>query len=262
MKTKIIITLSLVLVLSLTIISKERNKQYLSMKDLTDPVSPSFVPFPFPENDTKIIEDLKYFINAIYSDEANSFDYSLQKNINILIKFLRKDPGLEVKKIVKVKNCIAEMWADYSYQVILYDKETGIYARAALEANGIVIGFTVSSEKKTPVKPLKNKNEIIDLLSSTRSIEKSGIAKIELMAYDIAYASPICPVYQVFMKDGSEYFIDYNENIFKKQAEIPSVGDTSSFIEKERAKLNQDEQSLYDSINDKFIVLRKSGLIP
>ena len=78
------------------------------------------------------------------------------------------------------------------------------------------------------------------------------------MAYGIAYASPICPVYQVFMKDGSEYFIDYNENIFKKQAEMPLVGDTSSFIEKERAKLNHDDRSLYDSLNDKLIVLRKS----
>jgi hypothetical protein len=30
-----------------------------------------------------------------------------------------------------------------------------------------------------------------------------------------------------------------------------------SKFDKERAKLNNDEQSLYDSINDKFIVLRK-----
>jgi hypothetical protein len=257
MKTKIFITIFLVLVLSLTIISKERSKPYLSMGDLTDPASPSFVPYPYPNTDAQIIEDLKYFINTIYSDDPNSFDYSLQKNTNTLIKFLRKDPGLEVKKIVKVKNCIAEMWADYSYLVILYDKETGFYARAALEANGIVIGFTVSSEKKPPVKTLKNKNEIIDLLIATKSIKKTGIAKIELMAYGIAYASPICPVYQVFMKDGSEYFIDYNENIFKKQSEMLSFGDNSSFIEKERAKLNQNERSLHDSISDKLIVLRK-----
>ncbi len=258
MKTKIFITIFLVLVLSLTIISKDRSKPYLSMGDLTDTASPSFVPYPYPKTDAQIIEDLKYFINAIYSDDANSFDYSLQKNTNILIKFMRKDPGLEVKKILKVKNCIAEMWADYSYLVILYDKETGIYARAALEANGIVIGFTVSSEKKPPVKPIKSKNEIIDLLSATRSIEKYGIAKIELMAYGIAYASPICPVYQVTMKDGSEYFIDYNENIFKKQSEMQAIGNASSFIEKERARLNQNERSLYDSINDKLIVLKKS----
>lgn len=258
MRAKIFITISLILILSLTIISKERSKPYLGMKDLTEPSSPSFVPYPFPDTNEKIIEDLKYCINTIYADDPNSFDYSLQRNINILIKFNRKDPGLEVKKIEKVKNCIAEMWADYSYLVILYDKETGIYARAALEANGFLIGFTVSSEKKPPVKPLKSKDEIIDLLSTTRSIGKSGIAKIELMAYGIAYASPICPVYQIFMKDGSEYFIDYNENIFKKQTELPLAGDATSFIDKERAKLNHDEQSLYDSINDKFIVLKKS----
>jgi hypothetical protein len=258
MRAKIFINIFLVLVLSLTIISKERSKPYLNIKDLTDPASPSYVPYPFPNTDAQIIEDLKYYIIVIYSNDANAFDYSMQKNTNTLIKFMRKDPGLEIKKIVKVKNCIAEMWADYSYLVILYDKETGIYARAALEANGIVIGFTVSSEKKPPVKTLKNKNEIIDLLSATRSIEKSGIAKIELMAYGIAYASPICPVYKVFMKNGSEYFIDYNENIFKKQAEIPAIGNTSSFIEKERAKLKHDDRSLYDSINDKLIVLKKS----
>ena len=258
MKSKIFIAISLVLVLSLTIISKERSKPYLSMNDLTDTASPSYVPYPFPDTDAKIIEDLKYCINAIYSNEANSFDYSLQKNTNILIKFMRKDPGLEVKKIVKVKNRIAEMWSDYSYLVILYDKETGIYARAALEANGIVIGYTVSSEKKPPVKPLKSKDEIIGLLSAKKSIEEAGIAKIELMAYGIAYASPICPIYQVFMKDGSEYFIDYNENNFKKHADMPLVGDTSSFIEKERAKLNHGDRSLYDSLNDKLIVLRKS----
>lgn len=257
MKSKIFLTIFLVLILSFTTISKERSKPYLKMEDLTDPSSPSFVTYPFPDTNEKIIEDLKYCINILYSDEANSFDYSLKKNTNILIKLIRKDTGLKVKNILKVRNCIAEMSEDYSYLVILYDKENDIYARAALEANGLVIGFTVSSEKKPPVKPIKNKNEIIDLLSVKKSIGKSGIAKIELMAYGIAYASPICPVYQVTMKDGSEYFIDYNENIFKKQAELPLVGDTSSFINKERSKLNHDERSLYDSINDKFIVLRK-----
>lgn len=257
MKSKIFLTIFLVLILSFSIISKERSKPYLKMEDLTDTNSPSYVPYPFPDTNDKIIEDLKYFINTIYSDDSNSFDFSLQKNTNILIKFIRKDHGLEIKKIEKVRNCIAEMWSDYSYLVILYDKETGIYARAALEANGLLIGFTVSNEKKPPVKPLKNKNEIKNLLRLKKSIGKSGIDKIELMAYDIAYASPICPVYQVTMKNGSEYFIDYNENILKKKAEQPLVGDANSFINKERAKLNHDERSLYDSINDKFIVLRK-----
>jgi hypothetical protein len=51
----------------------EKRKPRLKMKELTDPNSPNYVPYPYPKNRKEIIEDLKYHyggrlsgMNAIY----------------------------------------------------------------------------------------------------------------------------------------------------------------------------------------------------
>ncbi|HLP45005.1 MAG TPA: hypothetical protein VK186_04795 [Candidatus Deferrimicrobium sp.] len=256
MKLKKIIIVYLLLLAAFPVFAKTRSASILSMNDLTTPSSPSFVPYPYPESEDKIIENLRYGIQKTFANDMPAFEYSLNKISNPLPKILQKNSSLTVQKIVKVENRIAEMPDAFSYLIILFDKETNEYARVAMTADGLLHSCAVVSPQAR-VKPLKSENEIIVLLTTQTGVRKTEILKVDLMAYGIIYASPVCPFYRVTLTDGSIYFLDYNENVFKKDGEKPLSGDPLSFINKERAILKQGEHALYDSLAEKLLILRR-----
>lgn len=256
MKIEKIIIVCLLLLATFPVFSKTRSASILSLADLTTPSSPSFVPYPYPESDDKIIEDLRYGIGKVFAYNPISFEYSLKKTSNPLPKFLQKNSSMAVQKIVKVQNRIAEMADAFSYLVILFDKETNEYARVAMTADGLLHSFAVTSPRAN-VKPLKSDNEIIALLTTQVGIRKSEISKVDLIAYGVIYASPVCPFYRVTLNDGSIYFFDYNENVLKKDGEKTVYGDPLIFIDKENAQLKQGEYILYDSMSENLLILRR-----
>jgi len=256
MKIKKIIIVCLLLLAAFPVFSKTRSGSILTMSDLTTPSSPSFVPYPYPDNEDKIIENLRYGIEKAFAYNPTSFEYSLNKTLNPLPKFLQKNSSMAVQKIVKIQNRIAEMADAFSYLVILFDKETNEYARVAMTADGLLHSFAITSPRAN-VKPLKSDNEIIALLTTQVDIRKSEISKVDLMAYGVIYASPVCPFYRVTLNDGIIYFLDYNENVFKKDSEKQVSGDPLTFINKESAQLKQGGHVLYDSLDDKLLILKK-----
>lgn len=256
MKLKKIIIVYLLLLAVFPVFSRTRSASILSMNDLTTPSSPSYVPYPYPESEDKIIENLRYGIQKTFANNRAAFEYSMNKTSNPLPKILQKNSTMTVQKIVKVENRIAEMADSFSYLIILFDRETNEYARVAMSADGLLHSCAVVSPQAS-VKPLKSDNEIIALLTTQAAVRKTEISKVDLIAYGIIYASPVCPFYRVTLNDGSIYFLDYNENIFKKDNEKALSGDSFSFIEKERAQLKQGESTLFDSIADKLIILRR-----
>ncbi|MCX6584905.1 MAG: hypothetical protein NT166_32435 [Candidatus Aminicenantes bacterium] len=256
MKLKKIIIVYLLLLAVFPVFSRTRSASVLSMKDLTTPSSPSYVPYPYPESEDKIIENLRYGIQKTFANNMASFEYSMIKTSNPLPKMLQKNSSLTVQKIVKIQNRIAEMSDSFSYLIILFDNETNEFARVAMTADGLLHSCAVVSPLAS-VKPLKNETEIISLLATQTGIRKTEISKVDLLAYGIVYASPVCPFYRVTLNDGSIYFLDYNENVFKKDDEKTISGDPFSFIEKETAQLKQGGHALYDSIDDKLLILKK-----
>jgi len=262
MKLKKILIVYLLLLAFFPVFSKTRSASILSMNDLTTPSSPSYVPYPYPESEDKIIENLRYGIQKTFANNMPAFEYSMNKTANPLPKILRKNSTMTVQKIVKVENRIAEMADSFSYLIILFDRETNEYARVAMSADGLLHSCAVVSPQAS-VKPLKNENEIISLLAAQTGIRKKEISKVDLMAYGVIYASPVCPFYRVTLNDGSIYFLDYNENIFKKDIEKPLSGDPLSFINKERAQLKKGGYALYDSLDDKLLILKtlRSGCV-
>ncbi|MCX6582823.1 MAG: hypothetical protein NT166_21820 [Candidatus Aminicenantes bacterium] len=256
MKLKSILIIFVLLLAVFPVFSKKRSASILSMNDLTTPSSPSYVPYPYPESEDKIIENLRYGIQKTFANNMPAFEYSMNKTANPLPKILRKNSTMTVQKIVKVENLIAEMADSFSYLIILFDRETNEYARVAMSADGLLHSCAVVSPQAS-VKPLKSDNEIIALLTTQAAVRKTEILKVDLMAYGIIYASPVCPVYRVMLNDGSIYFIDYNENVFKEDGEKTISGDPLSFINKERAQLKQGGHALYDSLDDKLLILKK-----
>jgi len=256
MKLKSILIIFILLMTAFPIFSKTRSASILSMNDLTTPSSPSYVPYPYPESEDKIIENFRYGIQKTFANNMAYFEYSMIKTSNPLPKILQKNSSIAVQKIVKVQNRIAEMSDAFSYLIILFDKETNEYARVAMTADGLLHSFAVVSPQAS-VKRLKSENEIISLLTTRAAVLKTEISKVDLMAYGIIYASPVCPFYRVTLNDGSIYFIDYNENVFKKDDEKTISGDPLSFINKERTQLKQGGHVLYDSLDDKLLILKK-----
>ncbi|MCX6584934.1 MAG: hypothetical protein NT166_32580 [Candidatus Aminicenantes bacterium] len=256
MKLKSILIIFVLLLAVFPVFSKKRSASILSMNDLTTPSSPSYVPYPYPKSESEIMENFRYGIQKTFANNMASFEYSMIKISNPLPKFLQKNSNLTVQKIVKVENRIAEMSDAFSYLIILFDKETNEYARVAMTADGLLHSCAVVSPQAS-VKPLKSENEIISLLTTRAAVLKTEISKVDLMAYGIIYASPVCPFYRITLNDGSIYFLDYNENMFKKNDEKSVTGDPVSFIEKEKSKLKQDGHVLYDSLDDKVIILKK-----
>lgn len=259
MKLKKILIIYLLLLAVFPAFSKTRSKSILTMSDLTTPSSPSYVPYPYPDSEDKIIENLRYGIQKTFANNMPAFEYSFNKTANPLPKILKKNSTMIVQKIVKVENRIAEMADEFSYLIILFDKETKEYARVAMTADGLLHSCAVVSPQAS-VKPLKSENEIISLLTTRATVRKTKISKVDLMAYGIVYASPVCPVYRITLNDGSIYYIDYNENIFKKNIEKPLSGDPLSSINKEKVKIKLGEQTLYDSLDDKLLILKKINL--
>lgn len=238
-----------------SIASTTRNKSILTMNDLADTSSPSFVPYPNPKTKDQIIEDLRQGIEKVFANK-NAFEYSMDKTQNPLQVFLQKNSSMSVQKIVKVENRIVEMSDAFSYLIILFDKKTKDYARVSMTTDGLLQSFAVGSQRAV-VKPLKSDNEIIALLTTNTAIRSSEISNVDLMAFGVIYASSVCPIYRITLKDGSIYFIDYNENILKKEGEKWLSGDSLAFIDKETSQLKYDEKALYDSIDDKLIILRR-----
>lgn len=251
------ISIILIIVFIFPAFAEKRKPPHLTLEDLTDPSSPSFVPYPFPQTDEEIIEDLKAQLKRIYN-QKNRFKFSINDDIiDILPGFIKENPSVEVERIVKVKNRISRMSEDYSYLMILHDKKSKHNARIVLKANGLYLGGASPSKSK-PVKKLKTEKDIINIVARYKgsSFKKKNILKIELIAFGIGFANPMCPIFQVNMNDGSVLYVDYHDRFFLKSDEKKLKGDKRKFINLERMKIKRSDRAVYDSISDKIIILK------
>jgi len=103
------IFLALFLLLSFLQGQASKKPPPFSLKVLTDPDSPSFVPFPYPKTDFEIIEDFKYGVKILFGSKEKimvafargDFDY-----VNLGRNFFGDNPSWKVARIIKVKDLI------------------------------------------------------------------------------------------------------------------------------------------------------------
>jgi hypothetical protein len=107
MKKYVILFIIINLFLLSNAIAENRTRIY-SMKDLTDPSSPSYVPYPYPQNRNEIIADLKYAIHKLF-DQTHEGKQEIilgppPIGNEIMLNLLEKKPIYKIGRIVKVKN--------------------------------------------------------------------------------------------------------------------------------------------------------------
>ncbi len=258
MNSKKIILLILLLSLVVPAAATKRSERHLSMTDLTQLNSPSYVPFPYPGTRYEVVEDLKYAIKQLFSNSQNPVEYSSQPaNVDNFLPCLLTDPStVVIKSVLKVKNKISEIPEDYSYLIVLYSKKTKNYARVAMSADGLFFGALFSSEN-LKVKGVETMEEIKGKIANRQGIEKDGIKSAELIAFDFNTDNLLSPLWVVKLSDGASIYVDYNDNYYKQVSEEKSGALSLKQTEKQVSNLVLPDKIIFDSIGDHYILLKR-----
>ncbi len=237
---------------------------WLSLNDLTTPSSPSYVPYPFPETSEEIVADLKFYLKRSYANQDQSHSNS-SKEVDLLYQLIMKNSTVKIEGVVKVTNRIPGYPSGYSYLIIIKDLESHMIARVSMRACGLVIGGTTPSLEKPGIE-LKNNADVIARLSKYNKAAylSKNIKGVERVAFDITFAPPHRPIYEITMKDGAVYYVDYYNRIYRKTYEKKVEGDAISFFKGELRQLRSDqpkvmqkERCFLDSIQSKIVYMVK-----
>jgi hypothetical protein len=179
-----------------------------TLKDLSDPNSPSFVPYPFPKNDFEILEDFKYSIKKMRLYEEPGYDIFLLE---------RKD--VSVDRIFKVEQKCMDFPHDYYY--LFQVRQNGeIVGEQAVDEFGLVMTGTLfeTPEEKSWAKTYKDRNDVETLVD--KALGGNKIKKMDLVYRISDICKVLCPMWEVETDEG-RYFVDYLGAIWTTDYETP-----------------------------------------
>lgn len=251
-----------------TVIFCEKRSKALSLIDLKDESSPSFVPIPYPKNKKELLIDIKYAIKRFICPGPDRISVAVDNRKDRhkpLTDWAEGKSTSRFKNILKVKNLKSSYAEDFYWLAVMVDNNNQIIARVKIKANGLLASFSSSRLVELSSIYTENPDElIINKLSTVleRSFEKGNIKAIE----PIELASPIgpslAPAFQVLLKDGREYYYSPAlDRSFKVKYTIPweknEKGHRSSPLERvDRSELSL---SAFDEINDVIIIFEELG---
>ncbi|MCX6580872.1 MAG: hypothetical protein NT166_11905 [Candidatus Aminicenantes bacterium] len=271
---KYTIVLLLIIVFCLQLAGEERKKP-TSMKELTDPRSPAYVPYPYPKKRAEIIADFKYYCEK-FCGETNEYKSAFVRNFEnitdkISLNLLEPHPEYRIGEIFKVKNRIARFSDDYSWLIPVMDRKGDVAMRVALHASGLFIGAgaiaekdmtTASPEERLHFARLRKvftEEDVKNALSESigRTFTGNEIKKIERVAYPSAMGDYLHPVWVITMADGNiYYYIEIDDMIFSIDKKIPWKK-TNQGIRPLASSLTPSWDYLPDTINDELVILTR-----
>jgi len=272
--------------LCLTIFAKER-RQLTSMDELTDPYSRHYTPYPYPNTEKEIIADLiadrkrrgafrKARIKA-HKDvwtEVRDFTFELRRRANDFLagrkrkrrvstlEILEGKTSLKVGRIIKVKNRLAHMPDDYSWLILITDKNNKIVSRLLVYASGesgggANISCTSAPGESDSLKFAKTEREIILLLAATikKRIPRDEVKEVGRMAFrSQGICSVFVPLWEIRMKDGTVYYYSVETDLFYIiEKRIPMQRDREGMWENPE-KLVTHRNYVIDTISDEILV--------
>jgi len=224
-----------------------------SLKVLTDPDSPSFVPFPYPKTDFEIIEDFKYGIKILFGSKEKikrARERGDADHINLALNLFGDNPSWKVARIIKVKDFIERSPnLHYFLLQILNEKGTRV-ATGALADCGLWMGVECRSEglKSKAYKTKKKVKEIVRR-SHGHFIETNEMEMVNV-ASSTPYSSLFSPLWKIKTPLGI-LFVDSRDNVYQVEVEMPSVKGLllGDFM--------RHEKIIHDPLNDRMYLLRK-----
>lgn len=215
---------SIPILLTITFLSLQAQKKppQTLLKELTDPASHNYVPYPYPKTDFEIIEDFKYGIDLLFSPKPGKHmtvingDLSNEKR---LLKLLGKNPSLEIKKIIRVENMVLTSPCLYYFLLQIEDKKGEVFAIGSIEDCGLYAGVAFISDK-TRYRPYKTEEQVENMLT-----DALGHVEINNMERIFIHSSlpvlPEAPLWRISTSEGT-FFIDYFcDDVYKVVEEIP-----------------------------------------
>ena len=140
--------------------------------------------------------------------------------------------------------------------ITLTDQSGSSIGRVAMDACGL-IRCTAKPYNSVKIKPLKNREEILDNLSNY--INNSGTKKIikfmERIAFRSSIGNVLFPVWEVVLDDDSTYYVDYHSKVYMlSKKEKFSRNTDLSLLQRKRA--DQIERVVVHSVNDEILYLK------
>jgi hypothetical protein len=224
-----------------------------SLKVLTDPDSPSFVPFPYPKTDVEIIEDFKYGVKILFGSKENikaALARGDDDHVNLALNLFGDDPSWKVARIIKVKDLI-ERSPNLHYFILPIVNEKGVVvAIGALADCGLWMGVECCLEGKK-FKRYKTKKQVKELVRRThgRFIEINEMERVNIRS-SRPHSGPFSPLWKVKTPLGI-LFVDYSDNVYQVEAEMPSVKGPAL------GDFMRHEKVIHDPLNNRMYLLRK-----
>jgi hypothetical protein len=268
---KCIIISVLIIVLVLPASAAKRRKGE-SMVELTDPDSPSYVPFPYPKTRAELIADIKYYYVDLTENAESAFVGGMPLSKKISVDMFKPDTKYKIGKIVKVKNIIDFLPDDYYWLIYVMDQEGDAVMRISMQASGLGLSgcaidkneFSKYSEKrkqsqKRKLKVLEEKNIIKALTDALGDVVEEGkIKKIERLGLFGRIAGFTTPLWQIFMKSGTIYYYSERRDMVYCVTEKRSwEKDYRGFFPKPALDWKHPWDFIPDRINDKLILLKR-----
>lgn len=270
-KAKHLIVLVLVLGL-INITFADKRPKPKSLNELTDPKSPSYVPFPYPEKRGEIIADLKYYADKYCNDDPEKWNGEVPATEIVLKNLLEPQPIYTIGKIIKVKNRTVKLPHDYSWLIYIMGKDGNIAMHVAMDAYGLFTeGATVREEDIEMVLQAKYRKKmerfrkfLLDkdikiILSESihRTIDDHEIKKMERVAYLSPLGDFLFPIWEIKISDGTIYYYSImRDMIYGIDKKIKWKKDKNGY-RVHKSTLVPHMDYLPDSINDELIVLKK-----
>jgi hypothetical protein len=258
---KIIIIISLVLILAIPMTAKKRRSPH-SIDELTNPESPSYVPYPYPKNRKEVIYDLIYGIKKTSIPHEGSFVAGrIPESEKILLNLLEANSIYEVGKIFRMKNLSSGNAHDFSWFIFIADQSGENVYRVYLNANGLLGGGG-------PIKPEhragfnKSKKGVLTILSESIDIPVKDLKtkRIDRMAFGAgSIGDKFSPTWEIEMKDGKKYYYSIMKDMIyaideKRERKLDKNGRHGPWLHLVNYGV---EEFVFDDLEDKIIILKK-----
>lgn len=274
---KFIAVLVLIFLFCLPATGEKRAKR-MPMKELTDPKSHNYVPYPYPKNRTEIIADLMHYIKR---HVVRSGDGSYESYIDvgdgsdpdgILMDLLNPQSDYKIGEIFKVKNHIAEIPDNYSWLIIIMHRDGNVALRFAMHATGLmsmygaevaVDSFAISPKRRA----INERRRKVITEADVRNIvseasvgfgDNNEIKEVQLTAYLCRMAYLKYPIWKIKMADGTVYYYAQNwDMLFSVDKKITWKRKKEGYRPDKRALVPRSSLYLADTLNDELVVLKE-----
>jgi hypothetical protein len=220
-KSKTIFSCLLVLFGLNLLLSSQKKPPQTPLKELTDPASRYYVPYPYPKTEFEIIDDFKYGIDLAFTPRPGKHvkiiggDLSYRK---MILGLINKKPSLKVTKIIRVEDMVVTSLCLYFFLLQIEDKNGKVVAVGSLEDCGLWAGvafFPDSSRFRTYETKEQIKKIVADAVGPVElnKIERIGI-------HSSLPSSRDSPLWRISSSEGT-FFVDRNDDVYLVVEEIP-----------------------------------------